>query len=196
MAKVKEKSEKTSVNGNRDTSNPIITTNNENKTDLIWNIATHLGGLYKPHKYDKVIIPFTVIKRFNDTILLTRKKVLDAYEKHKKPKRAVKVQLINAKEYTLSGKRIESKVMNNDDFKFFKVVVETLLFDKKGDLVLSEGGEVGKTCLWNAELDECHIQNFAHKVTVNKDNNNKYYLYLFFVYGVTGKKQPSLKDKI
>jgi len=57
---------------------------------------------------------------------------------------------------------------------------------KKGDLVLSEGGEVGKTCLWNGELGECYIQNSAHKVTINKDNNNKYYLYLFYVYGATG----------
>ena len=28
---------------------------------------------------------------------------------------------------------------------------------EKGDLILSEGGEVGKTCMWNNELDECYI---------------------------------------
>ena len=32
---------------------------------------------------------------------------------------------------------------------------------KKGDLVLSEGGEVGKTCLWNNEIEECYIQNLG-----------------------------------
>jgi type I restriction enzyme, S subunit len=53
---------------------------------------------------------------------------------------------------------------------------------KKGDLILSEGGEVGKTCIWNNELDECYIQNSAHKVTINKDNNNRYFLYLFNAY--------------
>jgi type I restriction enzyme S subunit len=57
---------------------------------------------------------------------------------------------------------------------------------KKGDLVLSEGGEVGKTCLWNEELEECYIQNSAHKVTVNNDNLAEFYLYLFFLYGNKG----------
>ncbi|MCL2006575.1 MAG: type I restriction-modification system subunit M [Treponema sp.] len=56
----------------------------ENRAELIWNIANHLVGLYKPHEYGKVILPFTVIKRFNDTLLPTRRKVLEAAEKHKK----------------------------------------------------------------------------------------------------------------
>jgi len=64
--------------------NPASTQTNENRASLIWDIANHLVGLYKPHEYGKVILPFTVIKRFNDTLLSTRKKVLDAYEKHKK----------------------------------------------------------------------------------------------------------------
>ena len=61
------------------TTNPISTNISENRATLIWDIANHLVGLYKPHEYGKVILPFTVIKRFNDTLLPTRKKVLDAY---------------------------------------------------------------------------------------------------------------------
>jgi type I restriction enzyme S subunit len=57
---------------------------------------------------------------------------------------------------------------------------------EKGDLVLSEGGEVGKTCIWNNELKECYIQNSAHKVTVYKDNISEFYLNLFFVFGKAG----------
>jgi type I restriction enzyme S subunit len=57
---------------------------------------------------------------------------------------------------------------------------------KKGDLVLSEGGEVGKTCMWNDELEECYIQNSAHKVTINKNNLNTFFLYLFHAYGSAG----------
>lgn len=56
---------------------------------------------------------------------------------------------------------------------------------KKGDLVLSEGGEVGKTCIWNEELEECYIQNSAHKVTF-KNDCSKYYLYAFFTVGQFG----------
>lgn len=56
----------------------------------------------------------------------------------------------------------------------------------KDDLILSEGGEVGKTCIWNDELNECYIQNSAHKVTIDKDNFPFYYLYLFNHIGKQG----------
>ncbi len=57
---------------------------------------------------------------------------------------------------------------------------------KRGDLILSEGGEVGKTCIWNNELDECYIQNSAHKVTVYNDNISEYYIYIFYTIGKFG----------
>lgn len=56
----------------------------------------------------------------------------------------------------------------------------------KNDLVISEGGEVGKTSLWQEELPECYIQNSVHKLTFNKDINSKYFLYLFYVLGYKG----------
>jgi len=68
---------------------------------------------------------------------------------------------------------------------FSKSEMETYLI-KKDDLLLSEGGEVGKTCIWNNELDECYIQNSVHKVTFNKNTYSKFYLYLFFSYGKIG----------
>lgn len=57
---------------------------------------------------------------------------------------------------------------------------------EKDDLVMSEGGEVGKTCLWENQLEECYIQNSAHKVTIMNDGLPKFYLYLFFIYGNKG----------
>ena len=59
------------------------TKHSENRADLIWSIANKLVGLYKPHEYGKVILPFTIIKRFNDTLKSTRKDVLSAIEKYK-----------------------------------------------------------------------------------------------------------------
>ena len=50
--------------------------NIQEKASLIWNIANNIFGLYKPHEYGKVILPLTVIKRFNDTLLPTHEKVL------------------------------------------------------------------------------------------------------------------------
>jgi len=54
------------------------------KANLIWSIAAIIGqGLYKPHEYGKVILPMTVIKRFNDALMPTKQAVLDKYEKVK-----------------------------------------------------------------------------------------------------------------
>ncbi len=59
------------------------TINISEKSQMIWNNANHLVGLYKPHEYGKVILPMAVIKRFHDTLLPTREKVLETYEKVK-----------------------------------------------------------------------------------------------------------------
>lgn len=57
---------------------------------------------------------------------------------------------------------------------------------KKGDLIVSEGGEVGKTCYWNDELPECYIQNSAHIIRFCNNNLSKYFLYVFFNLGKSG----------
>lgn len=53
-------------------------TNVQEKANLIWEIATHLYGEYKPHEYGKVILPMTVIKRFHDTLAETRDAVIES----------------------------------------------------------------------------------------------------------------------
>lgn len=55
-----------------------------------------------------------------------------------------------------------------------------------GDLLVSEGGEVGRTAVWDNEISECYIQNSVHKVTVNNRMNNFYLLYLLEIYGKNG----------
>ena len=50
--------------------------NIQEKANLIWEIATHLYGEYKPHEYGKVILPMTVIKRFDDALKDTKKEVV------------------------------------------------------------------------------------------------------------------------
>ena len=51
-------------------------TNIQEKANLIWEIATHLVGLYKPHEYGKVILPMTVLKRFDDALKATKDAVV------------------------------------------------------------------------------------------------------------------------
>lgn len=50
------------------------------KANLIWEIATHLVGLYKPHEYGKVILPMTVLKRFDDILAPTKETVVKKAE--------------------------------------------------------------------------------------------------------------------
>lgn len=57
--------------------------NIQEKSNLIWAIADKIREYYKPHEYGKVILPMTVIKRFNDILEPTKEKVLEEYEKVK-----------------------------------------------------------------------------------------------------------------
>ena len=58
--------------------------NIQEKANLIWNIATHLVGLYKPHQYGNVILPFTVLKRFDDILKKTKQAVVNKAQELKK----------------------------------------------------------------------------------------------------------------
>lgn len=52
------------------------------KASLIWSIADKLTGVYKPHEYGDVILPLTVLKRFDDVLKDTKEKVLKEAEKY------------------------------------------------------------------------------------------------------------------
>ena len=56
----------------------------------------------------------------------------------------------------------------------------------KNDLLVSEGGEVGRTSIWNEEIEECYIQNSVHKVTMEPTNDPFFFLYTFCLYGEKG----------
>lgn len=51
------------------------------KANLIWEIATHLVGLFKPHEYGKAILPMTVLKRFDDALKPTKAAVVEMAKK-------------------------------------------------------------------------------------------------------------------
>lgn len=57
--------------------------NIQEKANMIWNIADIITGTFKPHQYGQVILPFTVLKRLDDTLRPTKTKVLETFEKVK-----------------------------------------------------------------------------------------------------------------
>lgn len=57
-----------------------LSTNVSEKASLIWAIADKLTGVYKPHEYGDVILPLTVIRRFDCILTDTKDAVLEKYE--------------------------------------------------------------------------------------------------------------------
>ena len=47
----------------------------------------------------------------------------------------------------------------------------------KGDLLISEGGDVGRSCVWQDELEECYFQNSVNRVRARRGNSNLYLYY-------------------
>jgi len=52
-------------------------TNFNTKIQLCMNISNLLRGIYKPNRYGDIVLPFVVLKRFDDLLKDTKKKVLD-----------------------------------------------------------------------------------------------------------------------
>lgn len=57
-----------------------LSANVSEKAALIWAIADKLTGVYKPHEYGEVVLPLTVIRRFDCILSDTKAAVLDKYD--------------------------------------------------------------------------------------------------------------------
>lgn len=57
--------------------------NHHDHANLIWQIADLLRGPYRPPQYERIMLPMTVLRRFDCVLAPTKDKVLTAYEKHK-----------------------------------------------------------------------------------------------------------------
>ncbi len=53
------------------------------KANLIWSVADKLTGVYKPHEYGEVILPLTVLKRFDEVLSDTKDEVVEAAQQYK-----------------------------------------------------------------------------------------------------------------
>ena len=53
-------------------------------SSLIWNAADdELRGLFKPHEYGSVILPFVVLRRLDCTLESNKDEIYNLYEKYK-----------------------------------------------------------------------------------------------------------------
>lgn len=57
---------------------------------------------------------------------------------------------------------------------------------KKGDLLVCEGGDCGKSAIWNFDEEVC-IQNHVHRLRPYMTVDINYFYYLFYLYKFTGR---------
>lgn len=97
------------------------------------------------------------------------------------------------------GKMLDSKkivgnnlkpYLRNSNVQWFRFQLNDLLkmdFDEKdkvefslkfGDILMCEGGEIGRCAIWKNEIEDCYFQKAIHRIRLN----NKYILPQYFVY--------------
>lgn len=86
------------------------------KAALIWAIADKLTGVYKPHEYGEVILPLTVIRRFDCILANTKNAVLQKYETVKNlPMRDVLLRSASGKAFYNTSKFTFERLLDDPD---------------------------------------------------------------------------------
>lgn len=92
-------------------------TNISEISGFIWSISdSTLRGAYKRNEYQKVILPFTVLKRFDSVLEYSKKDVVDTYEANKNKTEFI-APLLNAKAVDENGRKLGFYNYSRFDFK-------------------------------------------------------------------------------
>ncbi|MFN8430736.1 MAG: restriction endonuclease subunit S [Spirosomataceae bacterium] len=103
----------------------------------------------------------------------------------------------------LDGKKIIGNnlkpYLRNSNVLWFEFKLDELLemdFDEKdrvefslknGDILMCEGGEIGRCAIWRDELNECYFQKAIHRIRLNKNIVlPEYFVYMFWLYTING----------
>ena len=93
-----------------------LSANINEKASLIWAIADKLTGVYKPHEYGEVILPLTVIRRFDCILADTKEEVLSKYEQVKSlPMKDVLLRKTSGKAFYNTSKYTFEKLLADPD---------------------------------------------------------------------------------
>lgn len=58
---------------------------------------------------------------------------------------------------------------------------------EKGDILMCEGGEIGRCAIWKNELEECYFQKAIHRIRLNKNLAlPEYFVFMFWQYAMNG----------
>ena len=93
-----------------------LSANISEKAALIWAIADKLTGVYKPHEYGEVILPLTVIRRFDCILADTKDAVLEKFETVKNlPMRDVLLRNASGKAFYNTSKFTFERLLDDPD---------------------------------------------------------------------------------
>jgi type I restriction enzyme M protein len=79
-------------------------------SNFVWQVADLLRGPYRPPQYERVMLPLTVLRRFDCVLASTKTQVLKEYIKRKDQSDAVRDQILNR----IAGERFH----NHSEFSF------------------------------------------------------------------------------
>lgn len=88
----------------------------------------------------------------------------------------------------LRSQNIQIEYVNIDDINemwFSKSELKKYIL-KYGDILVNEGGDVGRNCLWREEVEEMYIQNSVNRVRFSENYNYFYFLYHFQLHHLSG----------
>ena len=112
------------------------------EANFIWSIANKLRGSYMPDKYGDVVIPMTILRRFECALEATKQKVIDAYKVNPNypPKALCRIsgfQFYNTSEYfTTQPTNTSGKI--GADVKFAVKIDLTQVPNEEADYIVLE----------------------------------------------------------
>src|ERR1700733_5568422 len=80
-------------------------TNHQDHANLIWQIADLLRGPYRPPQYERVMLPMTVLRRFDCVLEPTKGKVI---AEHARVKEKFKGEALDARLNKVAGQRFHN----------------------------------------------------------------------------------------
>jgi restriction endonuclease S subunit len=103
----------------------------------------------------------------------------------------------------LDGKKIVGNnlkpYLRNTNVLWFRFKLDELLemdFDEKdklefslkyGDILMCEGGEIGRCAIWKDELTDCYFQKAIHRIRLKKESAlPEYFVFMFWLYAKNG----------
>ncbi|MCB0886281.1 MAG: type I restriction-modification system subunit M N-terminal domain-containing protein, partial [Propionibacteriaceae bacterium] len=81
--------------------------------NFVWSIADQLRGVYKPHQYGSVILPFTILRRLDCILAPTRDEVRDLAKRHEGGALDVQVR-----------RKLDLRFYNTSEFDFAKLLAD------------------------------------------------------------------------